>query len=105
MKNKSRLSGRLVGNNLLFILIIPTFASWKNMLRTLAILVLPTQILESFTIVSRREVGSEFHISLDERLEDYYHIDGHTFEKQYKEVLNGTRQNMPTSGCSFLTFY
>lgn len=24
-------------------------------------------------------------------LEDYYHIDGHTFEKQYKEVLSGFR--------------
>ncbi len=22
-------------------------------------------------------------------LEDFYHIDGHTFEKQYKEVLSG----------------
>lgn len=25
-------------------------------------------------------------------LEDFYHIDGHTFEKQYKEVLSGFRQ-------------
>ena len=25
-------------------------------------------------------------------LEEYYHIDGHTFEKQYKEVLSGFRQ-------------
>lgn len=25
-------------------------------------------------------------------LEDYYHIDGHTFEKQYKEVLSGYHQ-------------
>lgn len=25
-------------------------------------------------------------------LEDYYHIDGHTFEKQYKEVLSGFRE-------------
>ena len=24
-------------------------------------------------------------------LEDFYHIDGHTFEKQYKEVLSGYR--------------
>ena len=40
----------------------------ENMLRTLAALVLPTQILEFFTIVSVREVGSEFHISLDERM-------------------------------------
>ena len=24
-------------------------------------------------------------------LEEYYHIDGHTFEKQYKEVLSGFR--------------
>ena len=24
-------------------------------------------------------------------LEDYFHIDGHTFEKQYKEVLSGFR--------------
>ena len=25
-------------------------------------------------------------------LEDFYHIDGHTFEKQYKEVLSGFRE-------------
>ena len=25
-------------------------------------------------------------------LEEFYHIDGHTFEKQYKEVLSGFRQ-------------
>ena len=25
-------------------------------------------------------------------LEDFYHIDGHTFEKQYKETLSGFRQ-------------
>lgn len=25
-------------------------------------------------------------------LEEYYHIDGHTFEKQYKEILSGFRQ-------------
>ncbi|NMA74746.1 MAG: DDE transposase, partial [Bacteroidales bacterium] len=25
-------------------------------------------------------------------LEDFYHINGHTFEKQYKEVLSGFRQ-------------
>ena len=25
-------------------------------------------------------------------LEDFYHIDGHTFEKQYKEVLSGYRE-------------
>ena len=25
-------------------------------------------------------------------LEDFYHIDGHLFEKQYKEVLSGYRQ-------------
>ena len=24
-------------------------------------------------------------------LEEFYHIDGHTFEKQYKEVLSGFR--------------
>ena len=24
-------------------------------------------------------------------LEEYYHIDGHTFEKQYKETLSGFR--------------
>ena len=24
-------------------------------------------------------------------LEEFYHIDGHTFEKQYKEVLSGYR--------------
>ena len=24
-------------------------------------------------------------------LEDFYHIDGHTFEKQYKEALSGFR--------------
>ena len=25
-------------------------------------------------------------------LEEYYHIDGHTFEKQYKEILSGFRE-------------
>ena len=25
-------------------------------------------------------------------LEDFYHIDGHTFEKQYKEILSGFRE-------------
>ncbi|MBO5665193.1 MAG: DDE transposase, partial [Bacteroidaceae bacterium] len=25
-------------------------------------------------------------------LEDFYHIDSHTFEKQYKEVLSGYRE-------------
>ena len=25
-------------------------------------------------------------------LEEFYHIDGHTFEKQYKEVLSGYRR-------------
>lgn len=25
-------------------------------------------------------------------LEEFYHIDGHTFEKQYKEILNGFRR-------------
>lgn len=25
-------------------------------------------------------------------LEEFYHIDGHTFEKQYKKVLSGFRQ-------------
>ena len=25
-------------------------------------------------------------------LEDFYHIDGHAFEKQYKEVLSGFRE-------------
>ena len=25
-------------------------------------------------------------------LEEFYHIDGHTFEKQYKETLSGFRQ-------------
>ena len=25
-------------------------------------------------------------------LEEFYHIDGHTFEKQYKEALSGFRQ-------------
>ena len=39
-------------------------------------------------------------------LEEYYHIDGHTFEKQYKETLkvilgNGISWTMPMSGCYF----
>ena len=25
-------------------------------------------------------------------LEEYYHVDGHTFEKQYKEILSGFRE-------------
>ena len=25
-------------------------------------------------------------------LEEYYHIDGHTFERQYKEILSGFRE-------------
>ena len=25
-------------------------------------------------------------------LEEFYHIDGHTFEKQYKETLSGFRE-------------
>ena len=41
-------------------------------------------------------------------LEEFYHIDGHTFEKQYKEVLSGFRylERVPdtqTIGCFSLT--
>lgn len=39
-------------------------------------------------------------------LEEYYYIDGHTFEKQYKETLkvilgNGISWTMPMSDCYF----
>ena len=62
----------------------------ENMLRTLAALVLPTQILEFFTIVSVREVGSEFHISLDERMDKTLADDANFESKGFMEAVNIT---------------
>ncbi|MGG6544553.1 UNVERIFIED_CONTAM: hypothetical protein NY100_04575 [Prevotella sp. 15_C9] len=62
----------------------------ENMLRTLAALVLPTQILEFFTIVSVREVGSEFHISLDERMDRTLADDANFESKGFMEAVNIT---------------
>ena len=62
----------------------------EKMLCTLATLVLPTQILDYFTVVSVREVGSEFHISLDERM-DKTLSDAPNFEsKGFMEAVNIT---------------
>ncbi|WP_028901570.1 ISAon1 family transposase N-terminal region protein, partial [Prevotella corporis] len=62
----------------------------EKMLRTLATLVLPSQILDYFTIVSVCEVGPEFHISLDERMDKT--LSGNaTFEsKGFMEAVNIT---------------
>ena len=60
----------------------------ENMLRTLAALVLPTQILEFFTIVSVRKVGSEFHISLDERMDKTLADDANFESKGFMEAVN-----------------
>ena len=60
------------------------------MLRTLAALVLPTQILEFFTIVSVREVGSEFHISLDERMDKTLADDANFESKGFMEAVSIT---------------
>ena len=62
----------------------------ENMLRTLAALVLPTQILEFFTIVSVRKVGSEFHISLDERMDKTLADDANFESKGFMEAVNIT---------------
>ena len=60
------------------------------MLRTLAALVLPTQILEFFTIVSVREVGSEFHISLAERMDKTLSDDANFESKGFMKAVNIT---------------
>lgn len=60
------------------------------MLRTLATLVLPSQILDFFTIVSVREVGPEFHISLDERMDKTLSGDANFESKGFMEAVNIT---------------
>lgn len=60
------------------------------MLRTLATLVLPSKILEFFTIVSVRKVGSEFHISLDERMDKTLADDANFESKGFMEAVNIT---------------
>ena len=62
----------------------------ENMLRTLTTLVLPSQILEFFTIVSVREIGSEFHISLDERMDKTLADDANFESKGFMEAVNIT---------------
>lgn len=62
----------------------------ENMLRTLAALVLPSKILEFFTIVSVREVGPEFHISLDERMDKTLSDDANFESKGFMEAVNIT---------------
>lgn len=62
----------------------------ENMLRTLATLVLPSKILEFFTIVSVRKVGSEFHISLDERMDKTLADDANFESKGFMEAVNIT---------------
>ncbi len=91
MISYKRLCRIFLGNNLLFILIIPTFASWKKICyETLATLVLPSKILEFFTIVSVRKVGSEFHISLDERMDKALADDANFESKGFMEAVNIT---------------
>ena len=60
------------------------------MLRTLATLVLPSQILDFFTIVSVREVGSEFHICLDERMDKTLADDANFESKGFMEAVDIT---------------
>lgn len=62
----------------------------ENMLRTLATLVLPSKILEFFTLVSVRKVGSEFHISLDERIDKALADDANFESKGFMEAVNIT---------------
>ena len=62
----------------------------EKMLRTLATLVLPSQILGYFTIVSVREVGPEFHISLDERMDKTLSDDANFESKGFMEAVNIT---------------
>lgn len=62
----------------------------ENMLRTLATLVLPSKILEFFTLVSVRKVGSEFHISLDERMDKTLADDANFESKGFMEAVNIT---------------
>lgn len=62
----------------------------ENILRTLATLVLPSKILEFFTIVSVRKVGSEFHISLDERMDKILADDANFESKGFMEAVNIT---------------
>ncbi|MGI6242257.1 MAG: ISAon1 family transposase N-terminal region protein [Prevotella sp.] len=61
-----------------------------NMLCTLATLVLPAQILDYFTIVSVQEVGTEFHISLDERMDKTLSDDTNFESKGFMEAVNIT---------------
>ena len=60
------------------------------MLRTLATLVLPSQILDFFTVVSVREVGPEFHISLDERMDKTLSDDSSFESKGFMEAVDIT---------------
>ena len=60
----------------------------EKMLRTLATLVLPSQILDYFTIVSVCEVGPEFHISLDERMDKTLSGDANFESKGFMEAVN-----------------
>jgi hypothetical protein len=62
----------------------------ENMLRTLANLVLPAQILDYFAIVSVQESGSEFHISLDERMDKTLSDDANFESKGFMEAVNIT---------------
>ena len=60
------------------------------MLYTLATFVLSTQILDFFTIVFVRESGSEFHISLDERMDKTLSDDANFESKWFMESVNIT---------------
>ncbi|KXB38604.1 hypothetical protein HMPREF1870_02089 [Bacteroidales bacterium KA00344] len=62
----------------------------EKMLHTLATLVLPSQILDFFAIVSVHEVGSEFHISLDERMNKTLSDDSNFDSKGFMEAVNIT---------------
>ena len=68
---------------------MPNFAE-NDYLQALAQVVLPTEILDYFSITGIAQTATEIHISLDERMNNALSNDAHFESKGFMEVANVT---------------